>query len=143
QNPGNRRIVFDLGRANNRVEARVLMKISDTELQGFQKVGNRETIDFYAVLSDSILGVENDNEGSHNGHAPIDVRPGDQKVTLKVGLSYVSASNAKQNLEAEIGNKGFGDIHDEGRQAWKGLLDKIQIAGGSEGQQEMFYSSLY
>lgn len=138
-----RKVVFDLGRSNNRVRDWAIEKVSGTEVQGFQRMGEHETIYFHAVLSEPVQGITKENEGSPGGYALVDLGTGGDKVSLKLGLSFVSSTNAKANLETEIGDKGFDEIHQAGRGQWKELLGKIQIAGGTPKQQQMFYSSLY
>jgi predicted alpha-1,2-mannosidase len=64
-------------------------------------------------------------------------------VELKIGLSFVSIDNAKQNLEQEIGIKSFEEIRSAANNTWESLLSKIAVQGGTEKQKEMFYSSLY
>ena len=69
---------------------------------------------------------------------------GDQKeVTMKVGLSFVSAENARANLNAEIPGWDFDVIHAAARSAWSHLLDRIQIQGGTPEQRIIFYTGVY
>ncbi len=62
---------------------------------------------------------------------------------MKIGLSFVSIENAKENLEKEIGNKSFEAIRSAARSTWENLLSKVDIKGGTNKQREIFYSSLY
>lgn len=140
---GEKRIVFDLGTANNRVSNWEISKVSSNELSGFQRVGG-DKVHFYAKLDHDINEIELKDEGKRGGHAVVSLNNSNtSKVTMKIGLSYVSVENAKQNLEEEIGSKTFEDIFQEGKQTWSEFLNRIQVEGGSEKEKEIFYSSLY
>ncbi len=64
-------------------------------------------------------------------------------VILKVGLSYVSTANAVSNLEAEDPGWNLAKVEQAGTQAWNGLLNRIQVDGGSHSEEETFYTALY
>ena len=50
-----------------------------------------------------------------------------QPVELKVGVSYVSLANARQNLEAETGGLDFEGVRDAARRAWDSRLSAVQL----------------
>lgn len=64
-------------------------------------------------------------------------------VELRMGISYVSIENARANLDAEIGNKTFGEILAEAKQAWEDKLSLVKIEGGTTNQRTIFYTALY
>jgi predicted alpha-1,2-mannosidase len=64
-------------------------------------------------------------------------------VSVKIGLSYVSLEQAKENLEKEIPNWNFDAVRDRARTIWSGTLGKIKIEGGTEKQRRIFYTALY
>lgn len=142
KNKTGRKILFDLGKANNRVGNWKIEQIGNTDLQGFQNVG--EVIYFYAKLNNNIEKLEKQEEGSRKGFAMVHLADGGKEpVELKIGLSFVSTENAKENLEKEIGTKSFNQIRNEGTQTWETILSSIQVKGGTEKQKQMLYSSLY
>ncbi len=67
----------------------------------------------------------------------------DKIVNLRYGISFISAYQAKKNLQREINTYSVDEIADTGRQIWNDRLGKIQIEGGSESQKTVFYTSLY
>jgi len=141
--PDSKRILFDLGTANNGVSDWKIEKLSSNEVRGFQQVG-RDKIHFFARLDGEIKDIEFTNKGERNGYAVVDIQDSEtNKVVLKIGLSFVSIANAKENLEKEIGSKSFEEILSEGKANWTDFLNRIQVEGGSEKEKEMFYSSLY
>jgi len=138
----NRQILFDLSKANNRVRDWNIAQVDDHTVQGYQDIGE-EKVYFYATLNTPINKLEKQGD-TKTGFALVHlVNNSKEPVELKIGLSYVSTQNAKQNLEKEIGNKSFEEVHKEGTQIWENLLSKVQVKGGTEKQQELFYSSLY
>ncbi len=139
----NRRILFDLAKANNKVRGWSIKQAGDNNLQGVQDMGG-EKIYFYVTLNDDIERLDKINENEKDGFALVHLKDGSTKpVELKIGLSFVSIANAKQNLEKEIGHKSFDQVRKEGNQVWEDLLSKIQVKGGTEKQKQLFYSCLY
>ena len=67
----------------------------------------------------------------------------DEQVQVKVGFSYISIDQARQNLEKEIADWDFERIKNNGREIWNKALNKIQIQGGTESQRTIFYTALY
>jgi predicted alpha-1,2-mannosidase len=138
-----RRILFDLARANNRVRRWEIAQVGPSAVQGFQDVGN-DKIYFYATVNGIIENLEKVAENTKEGRAIVHLKDDNSKLTeLKIGLSFVSVENAKQNLEKEIGRKTFEQVKSEANNTWESVLSKIAVEGGTEKQKGMFYSSLY
>ena len=66
-----------------------------------------------------------------------------QTVQAKVGVSYVSAANAKLNWQTENPDWNFNTVRQQDQASWDHLLGKIQVSGGSYSQTQEFYSLLY
>ncbi|MDC6366785.1 MULTISPECIES: GH92 family glycosyl hydrolase [Flavobacteriaceae] len=64
-------------------------------------------------------------------------------VEVKVGISYVSIENARENLKREVSNKSFDEIVAATRSEWNNYLSKIEVEGGSEEDKTIFYTALY
>ena len=142
KNNTGRQILFDLAKANNRVSGWAIEQVGPAALQGYQQAGGR--IYFYAVLNTNIDKLEKKEEGERTGYAMVHLVNGSKApVELKIGISFVSTENAKENLEKEIGRKSFNDIRQEATRKWETLLSSIQVKGGTDKQKEMFYSCLY
>jgi len=143
QDVHDRRILFDLAKSNERVRDWRITQVGDTAVQGYQQFG-RSYVYFHATLNKRIEKLEKQEEGSKEGFAMLHISDQDTgAVELKIGLSFVSAANAQQNLAQEIGNKSFDDVHQEGVDTWETLLSKVRVKGGTKKQKELFYSSLY
>ncbi len=66
-----------------------------------------------------------------------------ETVEVKVGVSYVSIENARENLEKETSNKSFNDVYEESYTAWNNLLSRIKVEGGTKDDKTVFYTALY
>lgn len=66
-----------------------------------------------------------------------------ETVEVKIGVSYVSIENARENLEKETGNKSFEDIYKETYKEWNELLSRIKVEGGTKDDKTVFYTALY
>ncbi len=66
-----------------------------------------------------------------------------EPVLLKVGISMVSIDGARNNLETEMPGWDFDQVKANAREAWNKELNKIQVEGGTENDQVIFYTSLY
>lgn len=139
---GERKILFDLAKANNRVRGWKIDQVDDRSVQGVQDMGG-EQVYFYATIS-TPMELEKLGENTGNGRAFLLLKENQgDTVELKIGLSYVSTANAKENLEKEIGAKTFAEVKQAANDTWETMLSSIQLTGGTEKQLEMFYSSLY
>ena len=64
-------------------------------------------------------------------------------IEVQVGVSMVSAAQAKRNLEAEVGTRTFDAVAAAARAAWNCRLNRIQVEGGTEDEKTVFYTALY
>ena len=71
-----------------------------------------------------------------------DLREGEQ-IEVIVGISYVSAENARMNLEKELGNKNFEQVKAHNQNEWEKKLSRIKVEGGSKDDKTIFYTALY
>ncbi len=69
--------------------------------------------------------------------------PGKKPVEIQVGLSFVSVEGARRNLESEQKKWDFEATHKATRDAWEKMLSVVKVAGGTERQRRIFYTSLY
>jgi predicted alpha-1,2-mannosidase len=66
-----------------------------------------------------------------------------EQIEVRVGISYISAEQARKNLEREIPGWTFDRVKSETRAAWNHALTGIDISGGTERQRTIFYTALY
>ena len=65
------------------------------------------------------------------------------QVVVRVGVSYVSIDNARENLEKETNGLSFDEIQKETVRNWDELLSKIKVEGGTKDDKTIFYTALY
>jgi len=82
-------------------------------------------------------------EGRHLGFFTEFETKKDEQVLVKTGISYNSIAGAKNNLEKEISDWNFDDVHQQAREKWNTALSKVKISGGTEDEKTAFYTALY
>lgn len=81
--------------------------------------------------------------GANSGaYFTFDVSSG-KPVQYKFAISYVSVENARKNLKAENPGFNFDKTKSEAMSEWNKYLSRIEVKGGSDDQQTLFYTSLY
>ena len=73
---------------------------------------------------------------SYNFKEPTDVE-------VKIGVSYVSIENARNNLIKETNELSFEKIYQQTKLSWNNLLSKIDVEGGTNNDKTIFYTALY
>lgn len=68
--------------------------------------------------------------------------PGEQ-VEVRMGVSFVSTENARENLDKEQLDLTFDQIHAAARTKWNNDLGRIRVTGGTDEQKQVFYTGLY
>ncbi|WP_346862560.1 GH92 family glycosyl hydrolase [uncultured Draconibacterium sp.] len=134
------KLVVNLSQSNERVRDWKLQQDGDFVFKGFQNTGS--VVYFYARANHKINKIET-LKSVRKEISVLDFANSDNVLEIKIGLSFVSTENAKENLEAEIAGKSFAEIKNEANQTWENLLSKIVVSGGTERETELFYSSLY
>jgi predicted alpha-1,2-mannosidase len=140
-------------------------EVSGWEMGGYfcdkRHQSNRDikTIYFYAVFDQpfSAYSAWSGNalsKGATNGAGPASGAfitfnaPANRTVLVKLGISYVSAANARDNMEKEnpvsaFSTKDFDKAVRSTSGIWNSWLNKIQVSGGTTEERETFYSMLY
>ncbi len=155
-------ILVNMPNSNEGVRSYSINLEGKNSFSGMQQSG--ETIYFYAECNYDIVALDSivertskqlyssDNAPGANGEPMVkhDIplltladNGSEEAVELKIGFSFVSTQAAKKNLEAEMAGKSFEDVKTMGNDTWNELLSKIQIEGGTDKQQGLFYSTLY
>lgn len=71
-----------------------------------------------------------------------DLKDGEQ-VEVRMGVSFVSIANARENLDKEQAGLTFDDIRAAAHKKWNDDLGRIRVSGGSDEQKKVFYTGLY
>jgi predicted alpha-1,2-mannosidase len=64
-------------------------------------------------------------------------------VLARVGVSFVSVEDARENLAAESTGQSFGSIAAKAQRSWNASLGRIRVSRGSTRHLESFYTALY
>lgn len=64
-------------------------------------------------------------------------------VEVKIGVSYISIDNARENLDKETQNASFETIYKKTASEWNQLLSRIKVKGGTNDDKTIFYTALY
>lgn len=95
------------------------------------------------VAEAKILNGVKEKQGKHLGFfTEFAATPGEQ-VILKSGISFVSIAGAKENLEHDIKNWDFDQVHTAAKAAWNRSLSKIKVEGGTDEEKKIFYTAMY
>ena len=66
-----------------------------------------------------------------------------EQITVKMGISYVSIENARENMEQEISGFAFDAVEQSARSMWNDALSVIEVEGGTNDEKSIFYTGLY
>lgn len=96
----------------------------------------------------SELAAATNREGNDIGAVlEYDAAAGEQ-LGLKVAISPISAEQAKIDLDAEMGARGFEEVREQTREAWNEILGRLAVTASEtsdpDGElQTLFYTHLY
>ncbi|HUX55547.1 MAG TPA: GH92 family glycosyl hydrolase [Bacteroidales bacterium] len=65
------------------------------------------------------------------------------KIQFKYGISYISVEQAQKNLENEIPDFDFEKVKSAAIAKWSGVMNQIQVEGGTDAYKRTFYTALY
>lgn len=66
-----------------------------------------------------------------------------ENIAVKIGISYVSIANARENLKKEQPGFDFEKVKKEAHESWEKELSRVQVEGGTHDQKVVFYTALY
>lgn len=135
-----KKLIVDLAQSNENVRGWKIDQLGNKAFGGYQKTG--DTIFFYAQTNIAINRIDS-LKGNSKTVSIVRFADSPQPLEIRIGLSFVSMENAKENMDKELVGKSFKQIRNEASVTWEKLLSKIKIKGGTEKQRMLFYSSLY
>lgn len=66
-----------------------------------------------------------------------------KNVQYKIGVSYVSVENARENLKAENAGWDFAQVQNQAEAKWNHYLSMIEVEGTNPDRTTQFYTHLY
>jgi len=139
-----------------------LKRLSDHEAEGVGRYeggwnnGGEYDVYFYIVLDTPALavrtwtgsGITTAGEAGGGKSEPLGVifdyrTRFNQVIQAKVGISFISSEQARQNVGQEVPGWGFDSVRSSSVAAWNRELAKIQLRGESESKKVQFYTAMY
>ncbi len=135
---------------------------SNREAQGVARFaggwnkGGEYRVFFYAILDTPAATTETWTGAGLNSSTDATVEAGspigasfnftthaNQVIQLKVGISFISAEQAKQNVAQEIPHWNFDGTHAATESLWNTELAKLSLTGATAAQRHMLYTAMY
>ena len=128
------------------------IKWDDAGLSGYQLIENETKVYLFieleekpetiSVLNDGVLSEGTSIEGK-NASLVLKFPKENSKINLRYGISFIDEAQAARNLTREVKGKTLKELQNTAREIWNNALSKIDVEGGSEAEQRVFYTSLY
>ena len=129
--------------------------VNSGTIEGYELYANKIKVFFY-INTNKSFNVDSIWTGSQPARSGIKSISGDkpslslvfqlnekEKLGLKMGISYISAEQARKNLTEEIPAWNFENTKAKTKALWNQALGKITVEGGTYDQKVVFYTALY
>ncbi len=134
-------LLLDLQRANDRVRRWSISQQGSNSFSGWQQGG--ETVFFWAETSAPIESISHLRGKGARRLTIVDFSRKSDVLEVRIGFSFTSVENARENLRAEVGQKSFDEVRVRADDEWNAMLGKIRVEGGTDRQRGLFYTTLY
>ncbi|PQB05177.1 GH92 family glycosyl hydrolase [Aureitalea marina] len=144
----NQHLILDLEHRDQLIDFDI-KTISDREISGFRRSkawAEDQHLYFYIRFShpfESPTFFHRDPDRRDRMGGFTFVNPDNDPVTVRIGISAVDVTGAQKNLEAEIGDKSFEQVHYEATEVWNRQLNKIKVGSSNRDHLTNFYTALY
>lgn len=128
------------------------LKWDGKAVSGFQAIENNTRIYMHlepellpenvSVLDGNDLSDKTSTKG-FNACVVLKYPKGTKSLRLRYGISFIDEAQAQKNMSREVGGKDVATVQKIGRKVWNDELNKIEVSGGTEDDQTVFYTSLY
>lgn len=141
---GPRQVVVDLMHtiAEEQVDMRELRTTAPDEIAGMRRTQGWVP-DQYVFFSARFSEPFADVRLLGDKQAVLTFAPETETLTIAVGLSSVSAENARLNSIAEVPELDFDAVHARAAALWREALGDIVVEGGSRDEMVNFYTAQY
>jgi predicted alpha-1,2-mannosidase len=121
-------------------------------ISGYQSLGNNTRVFIYFIPEQSPHKVSSLKRNSLSDSTSVEGRnsclvlhypDGSKNLQVRYGISFIDVAQAKKNMEREISGKSVAELQTAGRKIWNEALGKIEVQGGTDDEQAVFYTSLY
>lgn len=141
---GPRRVVVDLMHTitDETIDLRELRQAAPDEIAGMRRTQGWVS-DHYVYFSARFSEPFADLTLLGDRQAVLTFAPDVDVLTVAVGLSSVSAANARENSLAEVPELDFDAVHARAGALWRDALGDITVAGGTREQRTNFHTARY
>jgi predicted alpha-1,2-mannosidase len=160
----NARIILDLGHqigTNLSNDPSELMILNNNRIEGVKSAGLGKVyfvaefskpFRYYGTFDNdlktpesggSLWPYKNGESGKNIGAFVVFETMEDERILVKVGISYTSIEGARKNLQAEIPDWDFDGIRNKASEIWNKELSRVKIDGATDDQKEIFYTAMY
>lgn len=95
------------------------------------------------ILQNGQITKDGNKEGE-NVCSALSFPVGTKKVSFRYGISLISAEQAQNNLQRELGSAfDMAKVIADGRKEWNETLKNIMVQGGTEDEKTVLYTSYY
>ena len=98
---------------------------------------------FFAIWLDTPMKVKIVNKGTKALYARLSFPEMTSTVHMNIGVSMKNIANAREFLANETEQNDFNTIKDLAKQNWEDVFSLIDVRGGSEEEQRLFYTAMY
>ncbi|MBT8257467.1 MAG: GH92 family glycosyl hydrolase [Bacteroidia bacterium] len=141
-------VMLDLDHRDEVLDSRI-DTISKTEITGYRHSkawATNQKLFFNIQFSKpyNFIALYEDKSGEKGVKAAFEFDPETgSDLEIKIGISAVDETGAKNNLEREIGTKTFEEIKEEAQSVWETQLEKIVVESNNSEYKTNFYTALY
>lgn len=138
-----KRVLVDITKNNGRPRHwHIERATASNAFQGYQDGHGR--MFFYAVCNLPVTSVRLETAKQQTiALVDFDGNTGSAPLEMKIGFSFVSIENARENLMAEMIDKSFDEVREAADRTWEDIFSHIQVEGGTERQRGLLYSTMY
>lgn len=97
----------------------------------------------YGRFSEPVRFAEPAHSGSKKGAIVTLSEQSPDTAEFKYAVSFISEQQARRNFESELDGRSFETLKEEAHQTWSGVLNQIEVEGGTDTYRRMFYTALY
>jgi predicted alpha-1,2-mannosidase len=84
-----------------------------------------------------------DNAGAAAGRGAYAEFSQGQTVEVRVGTSFISVEQARDNLKRELAARDFDDVQKKLRAQWNEKLSRVQLGGATDKDKTLIYTAMY
>lgn len=137
-----KKLIIDHLKANNSVRRAEVKQCDGHTLEGFQVA---EGCMFMHAESNYEIESVREVRDTAGCFTVVTFKPRSDNAPLEIraGFSFTDLQGARLNYNTEIAGQSFEQVAAQAHKTWAELLGKVNVQGGTQRQQRLFYSCFY